>query len=225
MMKKFNYLILAMCFILTNCASTKLVNSWTDQENTPQAYKNIGIIALFPNSSNRYVTEHAMVDELKAKGLNGMSTVDVFPLAARLNQAGNKLENSDAIRETVVSKVKENNIDALMIITLFDVTKEQRWVNDRSFTMGGTGFYGSPLGMHGSYYDYYAYSLGTVNNSGYYKDNISYFIECNLYDIESEQLIYRAQTKSTDIKSVEEEAKKLANIVTKNLINKKVVSK
>ncbi|WP_347839237.1 hypothetical protein [uncultured Draconibacterium sp.] len=223
-MKQLIYLVLAVS-MLTGCASTKLINSWSDKENTPQAYQNIGVTALFPNSSNRYVTEHAIVDELKTKGLNSMSTVDVFPLAARLNEAGDVLKNSEAIRDGVVAKVKENKIDALLIITLFDMTKEERWVNDRNFTMGGTGYYGSPFGMHGSYYDYYAYSLGTVYNSGYYVDDISYFIECNLYDVKTEQLIYRAQTKSTNIKSVEEEAKALAYIVAKQLINKKVVSK
>nr|WP_321353715.1 hypothetical protein [uncultured Draconibacterium sp.] len=224
-MKKFSYLILVLSFLLTSCSSTKLINSWTDKENTPQQYKNIGITALFPNSSDRYVTEHAIVDELKTKGLNGMSTVDVFPLAARINEASDILKNSDAVRESVVSKVKENNIDALMIITLFNKTKEERWVNNRSFSMGGTGYYGSPLGIHGAYYDYYAYSLGSVSNNGYYKDHVSYFIECNLYDVESEQLIYRAQTKSTNIKSVEEEAKAIAYIVAKQLMNKKVVQK
>ncbi|WP_319500392.1 hypothetical protein [uncultured Draconibacterium sp.] len=224
-MKKFSYLILALSCLLASCASTKLINSWTDKENTPQQYKNIGVTALFPNSSNRYVTEHAIVDQLKEKGLNGMSTVDVFPMATQAINSEEIMKHSEAVRKSVVTKVKENNIDALMIVTLFDMTKEQRWVNDRNFSVGGTGYYGSPFGLHGSYYDYYAYSLGTVYNSGYYVDNISYYIECNLYDVESEQLIYRAQTKSTNIKSVEEEAKALAYIVAKQLVNKKVVEK
>ncbi|WP_163322615.1 hypothetical protein [Draconibacterium mangrovi] len=224
-MKQLSYLLIAVGFLLTSCASTKLINSWSDKDSTPKHYDNIGVTVLFPNSSNRYVTEHAIVDQLKEKGLNGMSTVDVFPLAARISQGEELLKDSEAVRKSVVTKVKENKIDALMIVTLFDITHEKRWVNDRNIAVGGTGYYGTPYGMSGMYHDYYAYSLGTIYNSGYYTDNATYFIECNLYDVESEKLIYRAQSKSTNIKSVEDEAKALAYLVTKQLINKKVVSR
>ena len=74
--------------------------------------------------------------------------------------------DSEVAREAVINKVKENNIDALMIVTLFNKTQEERWVNNNNFSWGGTGYYGTPLGLHGSYYDYYAYSIGTIYNDG-----------------------------------------------------------
>ncbi len=225
-MKPISLFFIAAVFLFTACStSSKLVNSWSDKEHTPNSYNNIGVTVLFPNSSNRYITEHAIVDELKANGLNGMPTVDVFPMAEKVAMAKEALKNTDAVRETVIKKVNENKIDALIIVTLFNKTQEERWVNNRNFGWGGTGYYGTPLGMHGSYYDYYAYSIGTIYNDGYYVENVSYFIEYNLYDIKSEKLIWRGQTKTTNIKSVEKEAEALAGIVAKQLINKKIVSK
>jgi len=135
------------------------------------------------------------------------------------------MDDSDVIKKKVIEKVAENNIDALMIITMFDKTKEERWVNDHNYAMGGTGYYGTPYGMRGGYYDYYYYSMGTIYNTGYYVDDVTYFIECNLYDAKSEKLIWRAQTKSNNPKSVEEESKVLAYIVAKQLLNKKVITK
>lgn len=218
-------LLLASVFI-TGCGpSTKLINSWSDKENTPKQFDNIGVTVLFPSSSSRYITEHNIVEDLKKKGLNAMPTTDVFPMAGRLNEITQVMDDSDVIRKKVIEKVKENNIDALMIITLFDKTKEERWVNDRSYMMGGTGYYGTPYGMRGAYYDYYYYSVGAVYNDGYYVDDITYFIECNLYDAETEQLIWRAQTKSINPTDIEEASNALAYIISKQLLTKKVVSK
>lgn len=225
-MKQILGLLLLASVVFTGCSpSTKLINSWTDKENTPQDYKNIGVVVFFPQSSSRYITEHNIVDELKSKGINAMPTTDVFPMAGRLNELTKVMDDSEVIRQRVIEKVKENNIDGLMIISLFDKTKEERWVNDRSYMMGGTGYYGTPYGMRGAYYDYYYYSMGTVYNDGYYVDDITYFIECNLYDTESEQLLWRAQTKSVNPTDIEEASKQLAYIISKQLLTKKVVSK
>jgi hypothetical protein len=226
-MKQVLFSLLIAVIGLSACSpSTKLINSWTDKEHTPNSYENIGVTVLFKDPSNRYITEHSIVDQLKEKGLNGMPTVDVFPMAGRLNEITKVMDDSEVIKKKVIEKVAEHNIDALMIITMFDKTKEERWVNERNYMMGGTGFYGTPYGMRGGYYyDYYAYSLGSIYNDGYYVDDVTYFIECNLYDIKSEKLVWRAQTKSKNIQSVEEESKALAYIVAKELLSKKVVGK
>ncbi|MEN8117732.1 MAG: hypothetical protein ABFS16_12175 [Bacteroidota bacterium] len=217
-------LVLIAAILFAGCgSSTKLINSWSDKESTPKQYEKMAVAVLFPNSSNRYVTEQAVVEQLKEKGIVAMPTYDLFPLAGRAGEIVKLMEDSEAIKTKVKTKVKENNIDALMIITVFNKTTEERWVNDRGPGIGGTGYYGTPYAVPGAYYDYYAYSFGTIYDRGYFVDDVTYFVECNLYDVASEKLLWRAQTKSTNIESVEEEAKVLAYIVAKQLINKKVV--
>lgn len=225
-MRQLTIVFLLASILFTGCGpSTKLINSWSDEDNTPKSYDNIGVTVLFPDASSRYITEHNMADYLKEKGINAMATTDVFPMAGRLNEITKVMDDSDVIRKKVIDKVTENNIDALMIITLFDKTKEERWVSDRNLAMGGTGYYGTPYGMRGGYYDYYYYSMGTIYDQGYYVDDVTYFVECNLYDAKTEKLIWRAQTKSTNITSIEEESKVLAYIVAKQLVTKKVITK
>jgi len=209
--------------ILTSCgSSTKLINSWSDKENTPQTFDKLGVAVLFPDQSNRYVTERAVAKKLQERKINAEPTYDLFPFAGRFGEF-TKDKSPESVRKIIVDKITENNFDGFMIITLFDQQREERWVSDRNFRMGGTGYYGSPWGMAGTYSDYYYYSMGTFYDDGHYVDHVTYFLECNLYDVKSQKLIWRGQTKSVNIKSVEEEAQKLAELVGHELIFKKVI--
>jgi len=209
--------------ILLSCgSSTKLIKSWSDKENTPKSFDKLGVAVLFPDQSNRYVTERAVAEKLQARDIKAEPTYDIFPFAGRFGEF-TKDKSPEAVRKIIVDKITENNFDGFMIITLFDKQQEERWVSDRNFRMGGTGYYGTPYGMAGTYYDYYYYSMGTFYDDGHYVDHVTYFLECNLYDVQSQKLIWRAQTKSVNIKSVEEEAQKLAELVGHELIFKKVI--
>jgi hypothetical protein len=88
--------------------------------------------------------------------------------------------------------------------------------------MGGPGYYGSPY-AGGAYYNYYAYSIGTIYNDGYYVDDYTYFLECNLYDVASEKLLWTGRTKTVNMESVEDEAIYFSEIVIKDILKKKVI--
>ena len=227
-------IILFSVLLFVACGpSTKLVRSWVNEEDTPKCYEKLAVVALIPNSSNRYLIERAMVSDLTDDGINAIYTYEIFPLAGRMGDLGDVVSDTEELKRRVVQKVKDNQIDALMIISVFDVEKEQRYVNDRSYMMGGTGYYGSPyIGgtgyygtphMRGSYYNYYAYSIGTVYNTGYYVDNFTYFIECNLYDVATEELLWTGRTKTVNMKSVEEEVVYFSQVVIKEILKKKVI--
>ena len=225
-MKKWQVLVALFALILTSCGpSTKLINSWSDKENTPKKFEKIGVAVLFPDNSNRYITERAIVDNLKSRGINAVATYDIFPFAGRMGEImeAKGENNPEAIRKIIVQKVTENNFDGFMIVTLFDKRREERWVNDRSLYPGGMGYYGTPYAIPGTYYDYYYYSMAGIYNDGHYVDQITYFLECSLYDVASEKLIWRAQTKSVDVKSMDEETKRLGDIVGYQLKNKGIL--
>ena len=223
-MKHLTLAFILLSFILAGCgSSTKLTNSWVDKENTPKHYNKLAIAALTPRDPNRYVTERAIVAKLKEKGISAIPTYEVLPMAGRIGKMKQELGDSEAIKKMVQKKIKENNIDALMVLTVFNKTTEERWVNDRNYHMGGAGYYGSPFGYTGRYYDYYAYSFGTIYNDGYYVDDVTYFIDCNLYDVASEQMIWSGNIKIKNLVSVEEEADVLGYIIARQLYDKKIV--
>jgi len=228
-------IVLVCVILLVACgSSTKLTSSWKNKDMGTNHYEKIAVVAISPNNSNRYLIERALVKDLTAQNLKAIPTYEIFPFAGKMGEVMSKSENPEALKERIKNKVNEHNIDALMIIALLDQQKEERYVNNNNFYMGGTGYYGTPymgtaaVGIgtpyaYGAYYNYYAYSAGTVYNSGYYVEDVTYFLECNLYDVAKEELLWSARTKSVNIGSVEEEAVKFADLVVKDLIAKKVV--
>ncbi len=228
-------IVIISVIVLVACgASTKMLATWNNKELANNSYEKVAVVAVFKNTSNRYLTERAVVKNLVDANIKATATYEIFPFAGKVGEVLSKSENPDAIKERIKNKVKENNIDAIMIISLLDAQKEQRYVQDynSNYYMGGTGYYGTPMVVqgaammpvsYGAYYNYYSYNLGIAYESGYYVDDITYFLECNLYDVAKEELLWSGRTKSLNIKSVEEEAPKFAEMVVKDIISKKVL--
>ena len=235
MKKAVSFYAVIVLFLAFGCSSsTKLVGSWQNKELKNNHFEKIGVVAISPSESGRYLIERAIAANLKDKSFNAIPTYEVFPFAGKMGNLVSTSENPEALKAKIKSKVEENKFDALIIVSLLDQQKEQRYVQDynSNYWMGGTGYYGTPMVVagaatmpisYGAYYNYYAYNLGVAYESGYYVDDITYFLECNLYDVAKEELLWTARTKSTNIKSVEEEAQKFAEMVVKDMLTKKVI--
>ena len=235
-MKKSSILLLFISVLFIGCGpSTKLVRSWSNEEVGPKTYNKLAVVALTPNSSSRYLIERAVVDDLKSKDIKAIYTYEIFPMAGNIDQLGELIKDKELLRKKVIQKVEDNNIDALMIISIFNIEKEQRFVPDNNYAvagyygnpymMGGVGYYGRPymVGGMGSYYNYYAYSAGTCYSSGYYVDDFTYFVECNLFDVKSEELLWTGRTKTVNMESLEDEVVYFAKVVVNEIIKKKVI--
>ncbi len=228
-------IILISAIVMVACgSSTQLTSSWKNKDAGTNHYEKIAVVAISPNESNRYLIERALVKDLTAQNFKAEPTYEIFPFAGKMGEIISKSENPEALKERIKNKVKENNIDALMIIAVLDVEKEKRYVNNNNFYMGGTGYYGTPymgtaaigIGVpyaYGAYYNYYAYSVGTVYDTGYYVEDVTYFLECNLYDVAKEELLWSGRTKSVNIGSIEEEAVKFSDLIVQDLLAKKVL--
>ncbi|NOR75261.1 MAG: hypothetical protein GQ525_08880 [Draconibacterium sp.] len=237
-MRNLSIAFLLISILFVSCGpSTKLVRSWANEEVDSKSYNKLAIVGLTPNASSRYLIERAIVKDLLASGIKAIPTYEIFPFAGKMNELGDLIKDKEDLKNRVVKKVTENEIDALMIISIFDIEKEQRFVSDHNYGMGGAGYYGSPymtggmgyygstyaVGGMGSYYNYYAYSVGTIYNEGYYVEDVTYFLECNLYDVETETLLWTGRTKTVRMDSVEEEAIYFAELVVKDILKNEVI--
>lgn len=234
-MKNLSIALLLISILFVSCGpSTKLVRSWANEEETPKSFEKLAVVALMPSSSNRYLIEREMVKDFKDDGIKAIPTYEIFPMAGRMDQIEDLIKDKEELKKKVVQKVEEHNIDALMIISVFNIEKEERYVRDRNYAMGGAGYYGNPYmtggmgyygspNMRGSYYNYYAYSIGTVYDTGYYVEDLTYFLECNLYDVATEELLWTGRTKTVNMKSVEEEVIYFSQVVIKEIIKLKVI--
>ncbi len=215
-MQKIITLAVITC-LFTSCITTELIGSLKTTEDAPKKYQKLGVVVLSPQMYNRATVEMAIAEKLRAKGIKAIATFDIFPLVTKMAEVKEGGMSQDEIQQKVRQRVNDNNLDAVLIITVLDKQKETRYVEGSSFSIGAP-VYGYP------YYGYYGYAYSTVYSSGYYETTTKYFVESNLYDVATEKLIWTGQTKTDDPESIEKEAPKFADIIVGEILEKKAVA-
>lgn len=215
------------CMVLAGCSpSTELRVAWKTGEYAPKHFSNIGILALLKSNEARIDVENGIADALRAQGIRATTTWDIWPFANNQEIMKKMGYDKGKMKEVIQKKVAEQKMEALMIITLFDAFKEERYVPGKSVSVGVVGFTPGMYPAYGySYYGYYGYAYDIMTTPGYYVDASTYFVESNLYDISTEQLIWTGQTSTVIQSSPESEAEKLGRVLVKGLIQGKVLAK
>jgi len=221
-MKSF-FSILISGMILMACSSTSsLTYSGKLGDYEPKQYKNIGILAVLKSNDARINIEMAITDALRAKGYPANYTWDVWPFANNLELMKQHGIEGDKLKEMIQQRVTSQKMDALLIVTLFDAVKEERYVPGSGLSVGvavNPGIY--PVYDY-PYYSYYGYAFSTISDPGYYIETSTYFTESNLYDIASEQLIWTGQMSTKLESSLEIEAQKYSEVLVNGMIRDNV---
>ena len=210
---------------------TKLVSSWSPEKKEAQSYTKIGIGVLIPNTPNRIIVESALEEKFKEKQLNAVATFNMFPLAGKAKEIiAASRATKEEVKKVIDEGIEKNKLDALMLVTLLDVKKEKRYVETSSVTVGmggygGTGYYGTSYAdpYNSGYSDYYSYAVGSVYSNGYYTTDLTYFVECNLYDVKTKKLLWTGHTKSVDLTNLTEESQFFSSIIVNELLLKNIV--
>jgi hypothetical protein len=214
-MKKF-LILCTLCGLIAGCISTKLTYVYKAADYNPAVYKKMAVIAIVPKNQARVEIENAVVDQLRTKGIKAMTTWSIFQFAndpELLKKAGFVGEKR---KEVIHQKVTENNIDALLTITLFDANREQRYVPGSSSSVG-IGVSGPVYGY--GYSAYCGYAWEVTSTPGYYEDASTYMLESNLYDIASEKLLWTGQTRTDMNYGIEKEAYDFSRVLVNGIID------
>lgn len=230
-MRKITSLLILMSILFAaGCGpSTKLIGSYKNKEQTQNRFEKIGIAVLNPNESSRYLIERAVEKEFKEKNINATATYEVFPMAGKIGENPQLFKDSEALKNKIKQKIAEQKMDAVMFITLVNKETQERYVNNNNYNMQYHGYYGAPYGVgyygsaYGAYYNYYSYTTGSVYDTGYYVEDVSYFLDIKLFDAKNEVLLWTGYTKTVKLESVEEEAVKFAQLIVNEILAKKVL--
>ena len=140
------------------------------------------------------------------------------------------LEN---LKQGFRDKVKRKGADGLMIISAFDVQKTKEYhQGGPSLVVAGPAYGYYPNGYNSeaapfgraTYYDYYGYNVGAVQSKGYYTTSATYYLQTNLFDVESENMIYSVQSKTVDYKDLHKETALLSQMVANDMAEKNVLA-
>lgn len=197
-------LMVAAVLLLSACANTKISQSWVDPDHK-KVYKDLLVIGIAESEQNRRAYESYFVEELKATGVEAVASY-------KLIKSNEKID-----RETVGKATDGLGIDGVLVTHLLAVDEETIYRPSMDYMpMYGGGYYGG-------LYSYYPHVNTYVHRPGYYTTHETYTLETNLYDVESEELVWSAKTRTFSPESVDEVIVDLTRLLIADLKDKKLI--
>lgn len=173
---------LLLLALLCACSTpTQVTNFWKTNEPVNKTYHTVFVAALVNSVNAKASIENNVAAAAEAKGLKAIKSGDIFPPNFTREKAPG--------REAMLQKLRELGCDAIYTVTLVKKESESRYVP-------GSGPYAPypRFGWYGSFWGYYNYWSPMMYNPGYYTTDKTYYMETNLYDAESEALLFSVQS-------------------------------
>lgn len=186
--------------------STRVTGSWTRLDHQPASFNKIVVLGIAPNSTNRRIFEDQVDTRLEEHGYPVIPALDLLPPNAAVGTI---------TREIVKEIFTAAETDAVFTMSV-------RHVEDtRHYVQGSSGY--MPYYYNVGFYDYYGGFNNYYYTPGYYSGALQIFLEANLFDFKTGELIWSAQTKSTDISDVSRMAVEFADVIVDDFIRQNVL--
>jgi len=216
---------LAAILLLGCSSSNQMQVAWKTGDYPPMTFKHIGVLAVLKSDEARIDVEEGVVNALRAKGIRATVTWDIFPFANKPDVIKKMNLTGEQLRQAIVQKVTEQQMDGLIIVSLFDSKKEQRYVPGKSVSVG-IGISPGVYPAYGyPYYAYFGYAFETMSQPGYFVDASTYFTESNLYDITTEKLIWTGQMSTKMENDLEDEGALFGRTLVRAMFEGKVLAR
>jgi len=197
-------LAVSAVLLVSSCANTKISQSWVEPDNK-RSYNDLLIIGVGESQQNRRAYESHFVEELRANGTEAEASYKLVPSSEKLN------------RQTLTKAIEGMEIDGVIVTHLVAVDEETIYRPSMDYMpMYGGGYYGG-------LYSYYPHVNTYVSRPGYYTTHETYTLETNLYDVESEELVWSARSRTFSPESVSEVINDLTKLLIKDLKEKNLI--
>jgi hypothetical protein len=170
--------------LLYGCGpATQITGSWKNSKVKTINAERILVAALTGNTNARQTVENDLTAALQENGYKAIKSMDILPPTFTASKEPDK--------EVILEKISGTGVDAILTIALINKETENRYV---------PGSYGyepiARFGYFGGFWGYYNTWYPTLYASDYYTEGQVYFIETNLYDAKSEELLWSAQSET-----------------------------
>jgi len=165
---------------------------------------------LTDNILARQTVETDLDNLLLEKGVNAQSSFDILPPG---------FKSSGVDKEEVLTKIRELGSDAILTVAVLDQTNETRYVP------GSTMYSPMGYGYYGRFWGYYNYYNPVMYDPGYYTTDKNYYLEANLYDAATEELVWSSQSETTNPSSIETFSRSFSTTVINQLIKDGLLAK
>jgi hypothetical protein len=208
-LKSFTSLLLIYAIFSSCNSSMRVMATWVNKEKVqalPKVKHTIFIFVMTQNFEAKTALENDLANAAQAKGLKVYKSLDVFgPLLTK-----ESLPYKDAMLKTI----RDLGCDAIFTVAVVDQQSETRYVPGSETINAFTPY----AGYGYSYSGYYAYSVGYYT-PGYYTTDKTYFIESNLFDAKTEELLVAMQSKVVNPPEIQKASKQYTAILVQELQN------
>jgi len=185
---RFLLLLAFLTALLSACSATKLTSVWQDPSYAGGSFKKLMIIGLGVNPGARAEFEDTVADALAKHGVMGVGSSGYF---SDMNQM---------TREAVRGWVERDGYQGVLVTRLVSARQTQ-YVHPPQYT----DLWG--------YWGYY----GTAVTPGYVVDQTTLFIDTDLFDAATGQVVYTAESKSFDPNSRNQVINELTKLLVSDL--------
>jgi len=166
-MKKLLYLLIAL--MVFGCSSTRMVDSWKNDDYFNYKPKKILVVGITDNLTARMIFEERLAKELVDRNLNAVKSYDEFELTF----ISSKQTKEDIDKE--VGKLLKSGFDTVLISAVKGVDEKTKYSGDRI----ARDYYWRRFGR------YYFLYQDVYFIEGYYDQYNVYHIEASLYDLQT----------------------------------------
>jgi hypothetical protein len=194
----------AITLLLSSCAASQieLTSSWANKNTTVKKSPLVMVMVMGKSVDNRKTVESDMVARLKRKGIKAIGSLEVFqPDVQKYDSAA------------MVSLLRENKIDMLLINTIASVTEKERYIPGEQQTVQVSQ---NATPYNSAYYNSAGYGSLVISSSGnyfgYYNNyesmsekrfipgqtviDVTVLIESRLFDVSKPELLWNGQSKT-----------------------------
>ena len=166
---------------LASCSSMTLTGEWKDKNYSKGPFKKYIVIGLFKKLSVREGMEDAISRALRKNGVEAISSLTVLT-------PDREIKNNDRDLDNFLHLL---GVDGVLIVRLLGLDKSEKYVPGSVYYTPGPGYaYGGP------YMAYYFNYFYPVRSPGYHKQYVRVNIECILFTNETNNMVWKAQTRS-----------------------------
>jgi hypothetical protein len=214
MKKEVLFTLVILAFVFAACSPTKeSTGIWINKEKiVGKSFSKVFIVVMSADIQARSLVENDLATRAKNRGYQVVKSIDAVPPTL----SDPKLPAKDE----VLAKVKETGCDAVFVASLL---RKEEAVH---YTPGTTAYsvvpYYSYYGYIGGYYNHYA---PTVSTPGYYSKEKDFFMQSNLYDVASQEIMWSVQSEIFNPSSLEKFSKAYTSGLIKQLESEKLLKK
>ncbi|MCX5834286.1 MAG: hypothetical protein NTV99_07225 [Deltaproteobacteria bacterium] len=193
--------LLSLTFLLTSCATTRLIDTWKDDQFKGPAFKKIMVVSLMKRPDTRQRVEDEFAGQLNAMGVNPVTCYSCIPDLKNLT------------REEVVRAVGKTNVEGVLIVELRKAETRVESVRTESPTMGEfVGFDSYMLTATSRSYD-----------SAMIKRDEVVTMSTRLFDARTGKLVWYSNTETVDPGKAEREIVSFTKTILKALQKEKLI--